>query len=207
MVFVVSLLAILAFSSVTQNWMFVKNRLWESVVLAVVAIALFRPGFLLDLVYPEFKTVALQDFVDGSFKPGPGRTVRLHMTVHTDYGERFRLYRLETPQSATTNPMSTFGVELIPAEDPSYAGSFELVDVAFMGALEKAGFEWKGDPTYVTAVDIEQPDRPAKEWLYPFALILLGTVVISQLRRIRKKNAMKSNSTEQRAVMPSVVGD
>lgn len=197
MVFVISLLAILAFSSLTLNWMFVKNRLWENVVLAVVTLALFRPGVILDLVYPEFEPVVLQDFVEGRFMQEPGRTVRFHMTVHTDYGERFRLYRLETPQTSADTPMATYGVRLIPAKDPQYAGNFELVDVAVMGVLEKAGLDWRGDPTYVTEIDVEQLNRPAKEWIYPLALILLGGVVFSQLRRGRRKGATEPSTAGQ----------
>jgi MYXO-CTERM domain-containing protein len=37
----------------------------------------------------------------------------------------------------------------------------------------------------VTEVDVEQTGRPAKEWVYPIALALLGVIVLLQLRRRR----------------------
>ena len=57
LIFAMSLLAILAFSSLTQNWMLVRNRLWESAVLVVVILGLFRPGMFMDQLYPPFQGV------------------------------------------------------------------------------------------------------------------------------------------------------
>ena len=80
LIFVVSLLAILSFASLTQNWMFVKNRLWESLALVVVIFMLFRPGLFMDQLYPPFATIEPQSFADGTVSPEPGQIVRFHVT-------------------------------------------------------------------------------------------------------------------------------
>jgi len=37
----------------------------------------------------------------------------------------------------------------------------------------------------VTNIDVEQLGRPAKEWIYPIALLALGLAILSQLLRRR----------------------
>ena len=83
LVAVMSLLAILAFSSLTQGWMFVKVRWYEGLLLAVACVMLFRPGFFMDRIAPPFEPVEFQAFASGEFAPEPGRQVRLHVTRET----------------------------------------------------------------------------------------------------------------------------
>ncbi|NIV22495.1 MAG: DUF3394 domain-containing protein, partial [Gemmatimonadetes bacterium] len=57
-VFVVAVIAMMLFASATQGFMFVRNRIWETVILLLVAFTLFRPGFWLDRVTPPYTDVA-----------------------------------------------------------------------------------------------------------------------------------------------------
>ncbi len=179
LVAVMSLLAILAFSSLTQGWMFVKVRWYEALLLAAACFMLFRPGFFMDHIAPPFEPVAYQSFASGEFMPEPGRQVRLHVTRETDYGERYKLFVMETPADQAATPAETFGVGLEREEDGRYA----VVDLAWNGMAEQAGIDW-GD--YVTGVDVEQTDLPPKELIYPAGLALLGLVFLSQLVRGRR---------------------
>ena len=179
LVFVMSLLAILAFSSLTQGWMLVKVRWYEGVLLALACFMLFRPDYFMDKLAPPFEPVEFDSFVSGEFTPEPGRNVRLHVTRETDYGERYKLFRLETPESSGASPADTFGVVLEREEDGRHA----VVDLAFNGMAERAGIDW-GD--YVTGVDVEQVDLPPKELIYPVGVALLALVGLSQLRRRRR---------------------
>ena len=179
LVAVMSLLAILAFSSLTQGWMFVKVKWYEAVLLAAACFMLFRPGFFMDEIAPPFEPVAFQAFASGEFIPEPGRQVRLHVTRETDYGERYKLFVLETPAVQAGTPAGTFGVGLDRGEDGRYA----VVGLAWNGIAEQAGLDW-GD--YVTGVDVEQVDQPPKELIYPLGLVLLGLVGLSQHLRSRR---------------------
>jgi hypothetical protein len=49
--------------------------------------------------------------------------------------------------------------------------------------VAKAGIRPYED--YVTNIDVEQLGRPAKEWIYPLALMALGLAVMTQLLRRR----------------------
>ncbi|MBT6116813.1 MAG: TRAP transporter permease [Rhodospirillaceae bacterium] len=174
-----SLLAILAFSSLTQGWLIVKVKWYESILLAVACFMLFRPGFFMDELAPPFEPVNFEAFASGEFTPESGRYVRLHVVRETNYGERFKLFVFETPEDQAATVTETFGVTIEPEEDGRYA----VVDLAFNGTAEKAGLDW-GD--YVTGVDVEQLDLPDKQLIYPVGVLLLGLVWLSQRTRRRR---------------------
>jgi hypothetical protein len=179
LIFVMSLLAILAFASLTQNWLFVRNRLWEGALLAVAVVMLFRPGLFMDRLYPPFETVAPEAFVSGEFVPRPGQIVRFHAVRETRYGDRFRLFALRTPEPGGLQIQGPFGVTLAEADDDRWA----VQAVAFNGPAAAAGMMF-GD--IVTEIDVELTGLPPKELVYPFALILLGIVIFSQRMRMRR---------------------
>lgn len=181
LIFFVSLVAILSFSSLTQNWMFVRNRLWESLVLVVVIVALFRPSLFMDRIYPPFEPVDTQALADGTLAPKPGRIVRFHVTRETPYGDRFKLFALETPEPSTLQVQGPFGLTL--AEDDQ--GRWIVDSFAFGGAAEQAGVDFDD---VVTAIDMEVSGLPPKELVYPFGLALLGLVLLSQWRRSRQES-------------------
>ena len=177
LVFVVSLLAILCFCALTQRWMFVRLRWYEAVLLLAAMIGFFRPGFVLDRVYPAFAPLDVAGVVSGATPLEPGRAMRLHIVRETAYGDRFKLFRLPTIDRPR---WSAYGIELGPVED----GRFPVANVAFDSPAEKIGIRPYED--FVTAMDIEQTGRPAREWVYPIALACLGLAVLTQLMRLRK---------------------
>ena len=190
LVVVMSLLAILAFSSLAQGWMFVRVRWFEGVLLALACFMLFRPGFFMDRIAPPFEPVGFEAFAAGEFRPEPGRHVRFHVTRETDYGERYKLFRFKVPEypasasaatvaAASASPAETFGLTLERGEDGRHA----VADLAFNGMAERAGID-RGD--YVTGVDVEQRDLPPKELVYPAGVALLALAGFSQYRRRRR---------------------
>ena len=180
MVFAMSLLAILSFSSITQGWMFVRLKLHEGALLAIVMVALFRPDFILDQFSPAFATVDPVAFAAGDVAVEPGRQVRFHVVRKTDYGDRYKLFVLAMPEGAGPNLRDRHGLDLEATED----GRFAVADLAFNGPAETAGMDF-GD--YVTTIDVEQTGRPPKEIIYPFGLVVLGVVVALQYARWRRR--------------------
>ena len=179
-IFVVSLIAILAFSSATQGWLLVRNRLYESLLLLVVSLALFRPGAFMDRIYPPFTPVGLDTFVAGELSIEPGRQVRLHVTRETRYGDRYKLFLLNAPEAEAATPDEPYGLTLEREPD----GRYFVADMAFNSPAEQAGVDF-GD--YVTAFDVEQENLPNKEWVWPFAFALLGFVYFLQWLRWRRE--------------------
>ncbi|MCH7888165.1 MAG: TRAP transporter permease [Proteobacteria bacterium] len=183
-----SLIAILSFAALTQGWMIVRLRLYEMAMLAVVILALFRPGFIMDRFYPEFVSLDLDEFVAGEAAGRPGYDVRFHVVRETNYGDRYKLYRIATPDMAATDPFVRYGIEIEPTDDDRYA----VADLAVGGLAEQIGLEL-GD--YVTDVDVEQAGLPPKQLVYPFALALLAVVIGLQLGRRRRERPTDALAT------------
>jgi len=188
LVFVASLLAILSFASLTQNWMLVKNRLWESLALAAVVLALFRPGLFMDRIYPPFAPLDPQQFAGGAVTMTPGQIVRFHVTRETNYGKRYKLFALKTPAPAGAQIQGPFGVRL--ARDNKRR--FIAAAVMFGGPADKVGMKF-GD--VVTSVDVERSGLPPKELVYPFGFALLALVFFSQLARLRRQRANQAQAS------------
>jgi TRAP transporter 4TM/12TM fusion protein len=183
-IFVVSLIAIFCFTSATQGWMIIKTTIAERVVLLVIMFALFRPDVLLGYVFPEYVPVDFDKFVANQVQAPQDRKIRLHSVRETEYGDRFKLYVLRAPGGNAGQ--KAFGLKIEKEKD----GRFAVVDLTPNGAAEKVKMDF-GD--YVTSVEVEQIGRPAKELVYPIALILLGGVLLVQLNR-RKRELNKAGA-------------
>ena len=176
-VFIVSLIAVFCFGSVTQGWFIVKVKWYEALMLLIVMVALFRPGFVMDQIFPSFRSTGIARVVAGEPVADPGQMIRLHVTRATDYGERFKLFTIITPDADQGRSLGAYGFTLdLNDEDKAWY----VVDMRFMGLAENAGLDF-GDR--LTGIDVEQTDVPAKQWVYPFALALLGVVLVLQLQR------------------------
>ena len=181
-VFLTALTAMLCFASATQGWFLVKVRIHETILLLAVTLALFRPGAFMDRVFPAFAPIDTEKFISGEVSVDPGLTVRLHITRETRYGDRFKLYLIKAPETGGDTPAgaAAYGVTLEAEPD----GRYSVADLAFNGLAEQIGVDF-GD--YVTEVDVEQLDQPAKEWVWPFAFALLGLVTFLQWTRWRRQ--------------------
>ena len=185
LIFAVTMLALLSFSSLTQGWTLVSNKIHEGVMLAVVVMMLFRPGIFMNLIYPDFATFDLEKFVAGEVSAKRAYTVRFHLVRSTDYGDRFKLYRVATPDMPAAGPGDYYGVTFKATED----GRYEVDELARQGLAEQAGLR-VGDT--LTEVDVEQVGQPSKMWVYPFGLALLGLVLLSQWPRWRRAKASEA---------------
>ena len=180
MIFVLSVIAIFCFSSVTQGWLLIKVKWYEAIALLIVMISLFRPEVVMNQIYPPFIPVDMERLAAGQRVAVPGYSIRLHITRETDYGDRLKLYRVATPEILPDPEFGVYGLTLDPTDD----GRYEVVDLLPQGLAEQAGVDL-GD--YVTEVDVEQVGLPSKRLVYPFALLLLGFVIASQLVRKRRE--------------------
>ncbi|SCZ72796.1 TRAP transporter, 4TM/12TM fusion protein [Epibacterium ulvae] len=178
LIFVVALMAIFAFSSLTLQWMFVRLKLIESVFLVFVVISLFRPDFVLDRFSPAYEDVQMAQVVAGETSVGEGQKVRLYVTRETEYGDRFKLFTATVP-NASDNLLEAVGISVEVESD----GRTVVSDIGFNGPAEQLGVTW-GD--YVTSVGLEQSGRMPKEIIYIFGILAYAAVVLMQRRRMKK---------------------
>ena len=191
-IFVVSLIAILCFACVTQGWMLTRMNWLERIALMIVVVALFRPDALMNRVYPQFAPVALAQIAveDGARLP-TDRAVRLHVTRETDYGERYKLFVIPPPEAAAAERQNLADRVGVSAERDT-GDRLLVTNTQFNGPAEKAGVTF-GD--YITAIDAEQLDRPAKEWIYPLGFMLLGLVIFLQTVKARREPDRSTGDT------------
>lgn len=178
MIFIVSLMAIFAFSSLTLQWMFVRLKLVEAILLVFVVISLFRPDFVLDCFSPAYEDVPLAQVVAGETSVAEGQKVRLYVTRETEYGDRFKLFTATVP-NASGNLLEAVGISVEVESD----GRTAVSDIGFNGPAEQLGVTW-GD--YVTSVGLEQSGRMPKEIIYIFGILAYAAVVLMQRRRMKK---------------------
>jgi len=112
--------------------------------------------------------------------------VRFHVTRVTDYGERYKLYRLNAPDGAKGDVQTVYGIKL----ESDAAGNFRVANAIPNGIADRKGILVDD---LVTASDAENLNRPSKVIVYPFMLLLLGVAVGAQLfvwRREKRRVAV-----------------
>ncbi len=190
LVFVSATTGMLVFASATQRHIIVRNRLWETIALLLIAFTLFRPGFWLDRVQPPYITeIPAQLFEAAARQPADGE-IRLEIT-----GPDFRT----TGETRTTTLLLNLGAEadgesriagtgLILAMD----GDRVVLEEPFDPELAYLGndFDFYGDePVTVSGIEVANRDRIWKEIFYIPALLLLGLIITLQLRRRRSSGS------------------
>ena len=179
LIFVVSLIAILAFASAAQGWLLIRLRWYEIIALLFVTVSMFRPDFIMNRVFPEYTSIE-QD-LSKSIQYEEERKLRLQVTRYTDYGERYKMFVFPIEPNTKASVLEISGLEL----EKNDNDNFEVVNLVFMGPAEQKGMDFFDE---VTRIEISSLDRPAKEYVYLVGLLFLLLTFYSQRRRITKSH-------------------
>lgn len=181
---VTAIMAMLMFASATQMYLVVKNKVWESAALLLVAFTLFRPGFWLDQIDPPFvlhdptKIYEVAEAIPG------GADIRLTVQGETIDGK--------TVSKAVLLPLGDAGpgadrLANIAGLEMRFEDDKALVDnIGFSSPAEKAGidFDWQ-----ITEV-MTPADRLPKELFFIPAIGLMVLVIALQRSRRRRVEAV-----------------
>lgn len=169
--------AMLLFAAATQGYFIAKCKAWEVVALLLIAFTLFRPGYWVDQVYDPLVSVPATQIYDIAGELPENGQIRLRVTGETLEGDPVdRVVMLNLGEVATGEErINEAGLELR-EED----GKMIIDNVTFGSFAEKQqlDFDWE-----IQSVQQENKERPAKQWLYIPALLLLSVVVLLQRRR------------------------
>jgi len=183
MVIVIAVIGMLVFAAATQGFWLVKTRLWESIVLLLIAFTLFRPGFWWDKIYPplqEEPPAKLEQIV-GAMEPGSRIRIMIEGENLRD-GSKFTktVMLLVGDEKTATERLAAIGIE---TRDE---GSKTFIDnVIFSSPAEKAGLDFDQE-----ILNVQVPTkRPAKQLMVIPALMLLALIWFLQLGRMRKLEA------------------
>jgi TRAP transporter 4TM/12TM fusion protein len=180
--------AMLLFAAATQGWFITKNKLWETGLLLLITFILFRPGFFMDRIYPELKQVEASEIykVAGQL-PDKGQ-IRVQVVGQDLEGNDVdKIVMLPVgdigngdTEDGKERLKNAAGLELR-SDDK---GKFFIDNIVFGGIAEKQklDFDWE-----IASVQITN-DRPAKQWFYLLAILLLSLVWFSQKSRQRKES-------------------
>lgn len=173
-------IAMLLFAAATQGWFLTKNKLWETVVLLAIVFLLFRPGFFMDKLYPPLQRVdATKIYEIASGLPDKAQ-IRVQVKGETLEGKLVdKIVMLPVGDKAEGKERLKIAAGLELREEK---GKLWVDNLVFGGVAEKQklDFDWE-----IASVQIEN-DRPAKQWFYLLAMMLLGLVWFSQKSRTRK---------------------
>ena len=190
-VFLIALAAMLTFAAATQQYMFVRNRAWETAALLLVAFTMFRPGYWLDQVSPPYDYRSGAEIVSMAEQaPADGFLRFVVSGPDSRYGDPFTTTVL-APMGASGDGearlMTAAGLMV------SIDGDRAILDEPMPStALSQTmlAFDFYGDePVQIERIEVPT-ERVAKEWFYIPAIALLFFVIVLQRRRLRAAEAV-----------------
>jgi TRAP transporter 4TM/12TM fusion protein len=171
-----AVIAMLVFAAATQGWFLVRSRWFESLALLLVTFTLFRPAYWWDMVYPPYNEVPATELMKLVEAAPAGERKRVWVEGQNIDGKDIRkgvLLPLGDVAPARER-LRKLGLTVVPLGQ-----DIQIAQVQFGSIAEKLGLE-QG----FKVASIELPaDRPAKEWMFLPALLLLGAVAALQRRR------------------------
>ena len=173
---VTAIAAMLLFAASTQGWFLRRSRWWESALLLLVTFTLLRPGFWIDFAWDKYRVeppVRLLSLATAA--PAEG-SLRLRIEGTSLEGKNVRKTVLLPlgDSSDGAQRVRKAGLTVMVAGD-----KVDVLAVALRSPAAKAGFE---QGFSVTGVEVDA-DRPAKQWSYLPALLVLLLVALLQHRR------------------------
>ena len=178
MVFFVALAAMLIFAAGTQGYFFARSKRWESAILLLVAFTLFRPGFWLDQIiapHEHYQGSELTQYIE---QHPDMQSVRLAVEGENLDGrwiEKTVDLPLSAEGSATDRLLDGSGLEVRDEDGRLYIDNIVWGGVAEQMQLD---FDWE-----ITGFDIEN-ERPAKEWFFIPAFLLVLWIIRRQKKRL-----------------------
>jgi len=163
LVIITSLIGILVFSAATQGWFINKLRWFEIIIFFVISISFLSPEFVLNKFYPKFNYINLNDASTITFQSK--KDVHIKITRPSPYGERYKLFEIKKGTFDEEFSLEEYGLNLVEKE-----GKIIVDTLGWKGEAKKSGFEMDD---IITELKTENFDRPNKDVVYIFSLILL----------------------------------
>jgi len=178
MVVLASLVACLAFAAATMGWFQTRSRWYETAILLVAVLLLFRPDLFMDQLHPPYETRPAKDiYAIATQLPAdyPLILVIKGANVEGDDIRKTVSVQLGKPGEGRAR-LSTAGATLTVLGDEVRIGT-----VRFGSRARRGGFEqgW-----VVEEIKVES-SAPSAHWMYIPGYLLVGLVAFLQRRRMR----------------------
>ncbi len=183
-VFFVAVIAMMLFAAATQGFFLVRNKIWETALLLLVAFTLFRPGFWLDRVIPPFVDKPGTDIaqIAGTQPEGADLQVRISGPDFNDPDKIIGTNIIIPLGTAGEGPARLEKNGLLIAVEGDVAKLEEPLPGSKFESVGRT-FDFYGDkPVTISTVKLPN-ERMPKEVFYIPALLILGLVVLMQRSR------------------------
>jgi hypothetical protein len=168
--------AMLVFAAATQGWFLTRSRWYESAVMLLVTFTLLRPDFWMDFVYPKYDVWPPQKLMEFASAAPADTGLRLRIEGTSIEGKDVKKTVLlplgdvrPAAQRLTRSGLTTMALP----------NGIQIAAVNLHSAADRAGFEQGFTITGIETLAA----RPAKEWLFIPALVVLGSIMLLQRRR------------------------
>ena len=165
LVIITSLIGILVFTAATQRWFINRLRWYEIIAFLIISLSFLAPDFVMSKFYPKYNEQKLSSSAIQELTFDPSKEVHIKVTRFTEYGERYKLFVIEKGSFKKNYNLEEFGLTLIDVDN-----QVRIDKLDWKGEAKKSGLQI-GD--VISNFKIENPDRPNKSLVYPFALLLL----------------------------------
>ncbi|MCJ8340349.1 MAG: TRAP transporter permease [Pseudomonadales bacterium] len=184
-VFIIATVAMMLFAAATQGWFMFKSRKWESVALLLIAFTLFRPGYWLDQISPEFteKSGAQALLLAEALPADAQLRVRITGPDFDDYETQNNtsiILKLG-PKADGETRLTNAGLQIM-QEDGKVVIDALTWDSKHKHLDQVFTFGELDDPVMIDTV-LMVNQRFAKELFYIPALLLLALIIFLQLGR------------------------
>ncbi|MDX1609678.1 MAG: TRAP transporter permease [Halofilum sp. (in: g-proteobacteria)] len=191
-VFITATLAILVFTAGMQGYFFARSRIWETVVLLLVAFTLFRPGFWMDRISPPYDWVEPTQLVEVLGEARPGQVVRARVAGLDEYGDPIT-FSAQIPVMEGEDGearLENFGLFLLEQD-----GEVLIDGTEYNSRAADAGFDFD---QRLTEVGRPLP-QPPKELMWLPAFVVLGLIGWMQYRRRAREEHAEDQAAQQSA--------
>lgn len=178
---VTATVASMMFAAATQGFFIARNRIHETILLLLVTFTLFRPGFWMDMLYPPYDEVApteLSRLVEEAPRNGKLRIWIEGMSLEGRDISKGVLLPLGERGPARER-LNAMGLTVM-----SLGDDVQIAAVRFGSQAEKLGLE---QGFTIATIELPSGERPAKEWMFVPAFVLLGLVYAMQKPRQRRR--------------------
>ncbi|MDF2094694.1 TRAP transporter permease [Aquibaculum arenosum] len=173
-----ALLAMLVFAAATQGYFYTRSRIYESIALLLVAFTLFRPGFWMDMIEPDYVARPASEIYEIVKEVPNNGFLRLRVAGYdpASFDDIEKTVMLNVgPKAAAQERLMHAGLMVAPMGD-----AVSITQVIERGDAGRYGIGMGWD---INQVLVPNPERPPKELMFIPALLLLGLVYLLQKRR------------------------
>ena len=159
------MIGILVFTAATQQWFINRLRWYEIIAFLIISLSFLAPDYVLGKFYPKFNEQKLSAMELQNLSFDPSKEIHIKVTRVTEYGERYKLFVIDEGKFENKYNLEEYGITLVDQNE-----KLVIDKLNWKGEAKKSGMQM-GD--IISNFKIENPDRPNKAIVYPFALFFL----------------------------------